>query len=966
MLGKPFRCELVILLFLGWFGSTVFAQKRTPVNFGVDDGFPSSNVYNGIQDQEGFMWFCTDKGVVRFDGYESVVYTKESGLRHNDVWDLTLDSQNRIWLHTFGPDIQYVQNDSVHTIPQDCNFMKTSFVTEGDDQTMWILGGCGSQRFETVDGEWRQEVFKDRFLFEDGDEWWFVNMSHSNDSVYFSHYSLHHDTRDTTFHFTFKVKEMKDGRVVAFNKKPIISYNDSLFLYIDEKLVYQEQIYIEYIREITDYDNFSVIQTSKDAMIVTPELTLHQGFDFLKNYNVNEVFPDQRGNIWVTTKNRGVYLMPESDAPVAYSSDELGSNPTVTKIFEDSEGRIWFGNTTDNFHVLADDELKKVDLILGGELGEEIRDIDEAGDWIVLGMNLGLARFRKQDVFSNQKRQLKIESKLDYIPVKSFYKKEDGTFAMALGTSWYAGRFEDAEERRMNGIRKLAYHISNTGDTIVIGNFNGIFALVDNKEINLPENNIFLHPVSKIDRKKEKVWVSTQDGTLYAFKEGFEITDSIYTGQGINDFFVENDSSFWLATDVGVVHLKKEETGWKRENFSEYDGLLFSAINSVWKKGNELFVGTNKGLNILTPEGDIKRDYPKLESPKILRLEVNDKIIRDKKKLSLSYDQNRLQFYFPSLSFSYYGNLEYHYQMLPSDNKWRRLDNPLVLFSSLAPNNYTFRVKYVIPGKFDSDILEIPILIRPRLVETTGFWILCISLGLILAFGIIYLNVRRTRKKNERQRQMENRFSELELQALQAQMNPHFIFNSLGSIQHFIANGQSDNAEEYLAEFAALLRMYLEASREKFISLDREMQLLEFYVSLENMRADHHFDYRVVIDEGVDVYQCTIPSFLIQPFVENAILHGLIPKEEKGLLEINIKKENDKQYKVVVSDNGIGRRKSAEFRKNKLHQSRGMEIVEERIAVVNKIHDIDISFHIIDLPDDKGTIVELTLPINHE
>ncbi|MCE7995464.1 MAG: histidine kinase [Roseivirga sp.] len=208
---------------------------------------------------------------------------------------------------------------------------------------------------------------------------------------------------------------------------------------------------------------------------------------------------------------------------------------------------------------------------------------------------------------------------------------------------------------------------------------------------------------------------------------------------------------------------------------------------------------------------------------------------------------------------------------------------------------------------------------------------------------------------------------QLEMKALRAQMNPHFIFNSLGSIQHLIRRDQKPEALQYLSKFAQLLRQILDSSNHSTVSLKEEVELLENYIELEALRFDGRFEYKLKVDETLDVYNLEIPILLIQPHVENAILHGLLPKKGEARLEIHFI-DQDTEILCTVEDNGIGRQKSAELKSSRgvTHQSRGLSIVAERVSNMHgKEGDLQL-IQIDDIVNGKdeaaGTRVSILIP----
>ena len=215
--------------------------------------------------------------------------------------------------------------------------------------------------------------------------------------------------------------------------------------------------------------------------------------------------------------------------------------------------------------------------------------------------------------------------------------------------------------------------------------------------------------------------------------------------------------------------------------------------------------------------------------------------------------------------------------------------------------------------------------------------------------------------RNVRQQKLNNNL--LALKQLRSQMNPHFIFNALNSVNSFIATSDERTANRYLSEFSQLMRSVLENSEEDFIPLSKEIELLSIYTKLEHFRFQDKFDYNIIISEQVAINEYQIPPMLLQPYVENAVWHGLRYKETKGLLEIEIKDISDSELQIRIEDNGIGRARSKALKtqNQKRQQSKGMGNIEKRLAILNEMYNDKINVVIVDKPEDSGTKVLLTL-----
>jgi LytS/YehU family sensor histidine kinase len=206
------------------------------------------------------------------------------------------------------------------------------------------------------------------------------------------------------------------------------------------------------------------------------------------------------------------------------------------------------------------------------------------------------------------------------------------------------------------------------------------------------------------------------------------------------------------------------------------------------------------------------------------------------------------------------------------------------------------------------------------------------------------------------------------MQVLRTQMNPHFIFNSLNSINRFILHNNKGQASQYLTKFSKLIRLILQNSQAELISLESELESLELYLDLESLRFDYHFNYKISVQNDVDLSNINVPPLIIQPYVENAIWHGLMHKEEKGQLDIDISVD-DSRLICRVADNGIGRKKAEELGSKSAtrHKSMGLHITADRIALIQNEEAMGPAVKIMDLTNADGTAagteVTITLPL---
>ncbi len=343
------------------------------------------------------------------------------------------------------------------------------------------------------------------------------------------------------------------------------------------------------------------------------------------------------------------------------------------------------------------------------------------------------------------------------------------------------------------------------------------------------------------------------------------------------------------------------------------------------------------------------------------------------RQLTLPPDRNSLSVDFDVVNYDLISSNQYFYKLTPGDPRWRQSESGHLTFYNLQPGSYTLEVKGAskLTGSFtNTDTLDI--IVKPYWYQSTWFRVGSLLLLCGLAWYLVWHRIRTVRKDAAFRQKM----SEMEMTALRAQMNPHFIFNSLNSIENFIMQNEKRLASDYLNKFATLVRTILENSRTQAVPLIQDMEAMQLYVDLEKLRFENKFCYLTEIDEKLLKGDYRVAPLLIQPFVENAIVHGLAPSDKPGLcLKITVKLHNEFIH-YTIEDNGIGRTQSMAYARKYRpgHKSLGLEISRERIDLINRKHGTLNRKHgtagtldIIDLYDDlepAGTRVVLTINIS--
>ncbi len=465
------------------------------------------------------------------------------------------------------------------------------------------------------------------------------------------------------------------------------------------------------------------------------------------------------------------------------------------------------------------------------------------------------------------------------------------------------------------------------------------------------------------------LWVGTEDGLVLLNASDGKIKKVLTTKSGLSDnviygVLVDCENNVWVSNNKGINMIEKNT--YNVTKFFVDDGLQDLEFNTAvalnLSNGDLLFGGIN-GFNIVKP--DVIDNKFLVPTPIITELKVMNDLYQDTipysytKNINLNYNQNFITIGFQCPIYINSEKILYRYFLSGVNTTWVNTANRnYVNFTELRPGNYTLFIQAINENNILSKIKEININIKsPWYLKTWFLFLSSLSFILITYIGLsIRLKSTRVRKS------LVQKKAEAEMQSLRLQMNPHFIFNSLNSINSFIIDQQTLQASDYLTKFSKLMRLILENSREDTIPIERELESVRLYLMMEALRFSNAYDYKIDIDDEIYDFPIQIPPLIIQPFLENAIWHGLMPKEgsRQLLLELKIVSQS---LLISIIDNGIGRSKSQKMQLNKvtIQKSRGMEITKKRIYYHNPLN----SLKIIDLysPNEEpnGTRVEILI-----
>jgi hypothetical protein len=483
------------------------------------------------------------------------------------------------------------------------------------------------------------------------------------------------------------------------------------------------------------------------------------------------------------------------------------------------------------------------------------------------------------------------------------------------------------------------------------------------QKIKLPFSNIEV--VNHINEdKNESLIFSTNNGLIIESNKNYYLVDKskgLFDNHINKTFTSEDGKRLYVCTNKGFnvvdYSIDNKKLYYKIKSYTTADGLPSDEVNCALEDGEKVYIGTMEGLFTIP----VKDSIEPVKIP--LRLEsllVNDSS-RELKNKKWNHHQNTFQFNFSAFYYQRNKEMQFSYQLTPIDQAPVISDNPSIIYRGLAPGDYTLKVfafdKHY-PKLRKSKVWTYRFTISPPYYKTWWFISLITLLAVSGGFLVYISYMRRNQKQNLEVQTLLKQMAQHRLEALKGQMNPHFIFNSLNTVQHFISTHNEREAMDFIAKFSSLIRKMLDLARVDKLSLEKEILFLKDYAEIEQIRYAQKFDVDFIVDvaEQDDI---ELPSMLVQPLLENAIKHGVSNlKERRGRIEVVIMTEVENWLNIKIRDNGNGLVKRDES--SKVHTSAALDIIRERLTVYEvdgRKGKLDIQF------SENGTVSELVVPI---
>lgn len=971
-----------ILFLLAWVNYQ--AQSYSFINFSVAEGLPQSQVSAIAQDEKGYLWIGTMGGLGRFNGLSFQNFSTNNGLLNNRITSLNVIDE-QVW----------VGHEGGVTLIEDEKFSRWAFTDENKNISVlsiasyndgFVIATNGSGLFFINNKKQIRNI-----LLPNADQNRVRGLIQVNQDLYIATRGGLLKTKDL---YEFKIADdslnLNISGITLRNNKLFMTTFDQGFFELDYQKKTIKNLSIETvnsgIRKCILDKKGNIWTASREGIIVVNPKNKLRVIDQNKGLPLNAVsvvFEDKNGTIWIGSEGKGIFRFPgesfvtfdsRSGIPSDLIISGLEINPNLLLFGTYDKGLVAYSNKTFTQHALPNTTIWAV-------IQDQLQNI-----WV--GTESGLYCVK-------QNSNLKIEYKpLIEEKVTCFYKNRKNEIWIGGSAALYKvknGVIESIPNSNTNQNTGTIRNIVEFNNEIICATDGGLFTFKNGKYIrflgiNKKTFSLNVDPFNNL-------WIGTEEG--FYWSDGVKVSRFNLTGQTASSFinfinykanqvFVGTNNGLYVLSDLNKKSLASQHHYGLEEGIVNLESNLNS---SFFDSRGKLWFGTAQGLVAFDPNSKTKlslnsKPYLNIKSVKLNLQEFNytDYSTSFSKSgiplnLNLPRTKNNLLIELEGITLQNSKDLSYQYWIEGLEDNWSpNFQNPQVTLSNLPAGNYILHVRANIQNKLYSNEYKLEIRIAPIFYATWWF----LSLLILVISGIIVLVVRFRIKRERIQNYQEllefkARLASLEQQSLNASMNRHFIFNSLNSIQYFINTQDRISANKYLTNFAKLIRKNLDSSTEanNLVSLDEEIERLELYLSLEAMRFKDRFEYR--IDTGnIDTENILVPAMLLQPFIENSIIHGILPDEtKKGLIELKIVDKKD-YLEVVIEDNGVGIDFSLNKKLNTIgdHRSQGMEITSKRIALLNKISNKNFTMEGPFQIEGKnhsinGTRVLLKIPVNN-
>jgi ligand-binding sensor domain-containing protein len=957
VINKRFRIAFFTFC-LTWLCAAVSLQTRAQdvfiQHYTTKEGLPSNNCYFSLQDSKGYIWFGTDAGVSRFDGKTFENFSIDDGLPDNQILQIKEDKKGRIWFIAFNGEMSYFLDGIIYNSKNDKTLRALKFnaivisMYQDSKDRLWF--GTNKNILYMFDGEtltkFTSTDLNNQFIFT------YVNEDAKGRIWTYSKQCLR-------IYKNGRFKLYPHASLNPLSYKTIMNLPENALLYIDSAgLNYRKGTTNKTLNKIgaaLQQENLGYFYANEKELWLSHKNGVYQQdahgkvTNYLQGVPTVQVIKDKDKNMWFTT-SEGIYMLSKVEKRIYMMNKTHGLSSNVVKsIYKDQNKNIWLGLDGGYLNRVAYkshkvDQIEIPDKKIFGT-GPKKLVLDRANGSLFFASDYGLGVL--SNVY-NQKKDIRYLKEINnsFLVVKDFSIDRKGGLSLAMSSG--VAMLNDRNKSLLFDMQHLKEGVNFFSDrsysvfydkngNLWFSNINGLNELSKGKIKKYVKNSLLTRRINDINQLPDGTMVMATDGYGLILIKDNKIRHHFTMENGLasnicKKIFISNND-IWVITNEGINRICMDLEKPVVNAFEYTNALLKNDVNDLFVDSATSYFATNTGMVYFRHKPHQgPEDKPEALISSII---VNDqKISLKDSSIVLTPARNKIAFYFGAIDFQGQ-DLAFRYRLKPAD-EWTNTPNRRVGANSLPPGKYLFEVSAKTKNSDWGPSVSVKFEQEANFWQTTWFMLLLFAIAAITFYGIAVVVTKKQKDKEQQKLLLKNQILMLEQKALQAMMNPHFVFNILNSIQHYINTKDTSSANKVLTGFARLIRKNMEICTKSYVSLEEELEYLMLYLTLEKKRFGEKLRYEIQVDPQIDKEETFIPSMLLQPYIENAIWHGIMPLEAGGDLKISILLENQHRLKIEITDNGIGIDNSLKQKKNE-HTSKGMTLTQERINLLNMI-----------------------------
>ncbi len=726
---------------------------------------------------------------------------------------------------------------------------------------------------------------------------------------------------------------------------------------------------------------------------------------------IKGLYEDRNGIVWIVTDDVGINWFNPTVEKFHLVFDEVGYKPASSQGLDadelsvDSKNNLWVATREGLLRVDANTQthqLYRHNSTNANSLGRDLlySVLADKQGFIWAGGEGGLSRFAPtrnrfeqiacfnspEEVVGKQPNFVagkQVFSMLQYPDGRIFIGTTEKLTVYDPQTGQFSNQFTDERIGKLPGRNYNHMHLDRAGN-LWVGGLGPVYkispdlrllaqyAQQENDPNSLPDEGV----TGFAEDKQGYIWMATDNG-LARLNQRTRRFKTFTTRNGLpgNDIaavLVVGDT-LWVSTSQGLACAHTQKLQFIA--FDEDDGLTpmeFESDAVARDSTGRIFFGAGRGLVSVKPHTmRLNRVVPPifLTSFRVDGQEFLPGQITNPSPIQLDYSQHGFTFDMAALNYDNPSGNQFAYRLEGFEERWNQAGiQPFASYTNVPPGSYVLHVIGANnDGVWNREGYRLGVVIKPPFWQTWWFRVGLFALLLGLTIWIARWRERRLVQEQEEKSDLRERIAASEMKALRSQMNPHFLYNSLNAIRLFVLQNDSDNADKYLVKFSRLMRLILENSRQEWVSIADELEQLTLYLELEQLRFDNKFDFVVEAHPSIAKNAVSIPPMIIQPYIENSILHGMAHKKTPGHIWVLIK-PLDNGLQCTIDDDGVGRKKAAELKSRTVasHKSMGLKVTEERLQLISQQSGQAGGVEVIDKTDEvgqsTGTTVVIQLP----